>query len=556
MLKDADGVNLLRRLSELHRALDIASTTNWDTASVELEYLSRCSGSWVENAVRRVRDSHRLAPVRSIVQLQREVIEYSSLDGVSPKIDETALVRLILSITSEQNLRDEFEGDAPTYAEMVKLSQRTSALSLEQTIAEIRTMLPDEVAALLFNWVSNLEIAQATTVDTWFASWPAKVTEPELGTSPAEAFKRANGIDLVDFLVMGEAIHRLSNEQREIEFTQQSLVAEGVSVGAVEFLATHLALGPERYVAKLSSDRARGDLAYQRYTLSQYPFLEIQPGRYLLLRHQWGVDRFFGGQLYWQTYGSFMEESRYLGEKFSEAMNHLFEKIVGEVITRIAQNSDAIADVVGEVAMQDRWKSKGKEPSVCDWVLPAGIYCIEIDATNHPLNFKLAQGLGSQDEYDDDMRKVFSGTNKGKFKQLASTIRILRKDGWEGLVGNLRAVEHVPLVIVPDNSIPNTSSTDIDLQLRARPFFAHFIPRVMPPAVVQLSNLHIMEGVSEYYRIDFVDLLISWRRESMRGVPVTLQYFLESRGLGRMMSSHIVGSHKKFRALMDGATGA
>ncbi|MFG1783833.1 hypothetical protein ACGFIU_15460 [Rhodococcus oryzae] len=524
--------------------------------SVELDYLSKCSGDWVEKAVRQVRGGNRLAPTRSIAQLQREVLEYSPLDRSNPKLDESVFVTLILAISSEHNRIGDFAGDVPTRAEMEKVAQRTSALNLEQTIAEIKAMLPDEVAALLYNWVTNLEIAQATTFDMWFADWPAKVTEPDLGKTPAEAFKRANGIDLVDFLVLGDVVHRLSQEQKEIEFVDEGLVAAGVSADAVRFLGAHLALTPERYITKLSSDRRRGELSNQRYTLSQYPFIEIEPGRYILLRHQWGVDRFFGGQLYWQTYGSFMDESSYLAEKFSEAMNHHFEMIVGEGLARIARRSRAISEVVGEDPMQDRWKSKGEKPSVCDWVLIAGSYCIEIDATNHPLNFKLAQGLGSLDEYDADMRKIFSGTKKGKFKQLASTIRLLRKNGWDGLIGDVKTVEHVPLVIVPDNSVPNTPSTDMDLQIQAKPFFAHFMPHVMPPAVVQLSNLHLLEGVAEHYSVDFVDILIAWRRESIGAIPVTLQYFLESKGLSRAISSHILESHKEFRALVDGATGA
>jgi hypothetical protein len=43
--------------------------------------------------------------------------------------------------------------------------------------------------------------------------------------------------------------------------------------------------------------------------------------------------------------------------------------------------------------MQQAWKTQQGPPSVCDWVVDSGKHCLLVDATNHWLDNKAAQGF-------------------------------------------------------------------------------------------------------------------------------------------------------------------
>jgi hypothetical protein len=140
------------------------------------------------------------------------------------------------------------------------------------------------------------------------------------------------------------------------------------------------------------------------------------------------LDRFCGPQLYWDTFFSFGTEKDPRGEQFSQCMNYVFEATVAYLFRRAARRankrSPGSITLITEVEMQNAWRSGNSTPSVCDWVLVSGNYCLLLDATNHWLDEKAAQGFAKADEYQADVEDTF--VNK-KFKQLQSTIRLQRK---------------------------------------------------------------------------------------------------------------------------------
>jgi hypothetical protein len=78
--------------------------------------------------------AHRdmLVSPRATAQLQREIIEYATADEAAPSIDRNLLVHMLLSITSEQNMRPEFARDVPTGAERAKLERVVPTMGLSR----------------------------------------------------------------------------------------------------------------------------------------------------------------------------------------------------------------------------------------------------------------------------------------------------------------------------------------------------------------------------------------------------------------------------------------
>lgn len=106
-----------------------------------------------------------------------------------------------------------------------------------------------------------------------------------------------------------------------------------------------------------------------------------------------------------------------------------------------------------------------------------------MDATHHPLNAKLAQGLGDGETYDADADKILTD---GKFKQFASVMRLVRRLGWSGQP-QPDAI-FIPFVVVPNSGTPSSMLTELDYGLRAQHVFAEFQGRVARPTVLRLQD--------------------------------------------------------------------
>jgi hypothetical protein len=540
--KQLDLRGAIATVAEMQAKLDIAATTDWNTRKIELQLLNGVHGAWTARARARIMKHDRLVSPQASMQLLRELLESDASSEDGEPLDPETLIKLLLSIHTEQQSRPEFAADVPTQREIERLAEETSALDEEQTIARLRGLLPDQAAAMLFNAPLKLEVVQANAVNIWFTPWPDKVSESRFGQVPAEAFREATGVDLKELMRLGLIITDVKNPARVV-FTRQELIEAGVSDQAISYLAAHMSLDLAGLKEPLGDDRLRGSVAQQRFTLTQFPFLRGPGDTFVMLRHQWAADRLFGALLYWDAYSAFGDESRRLGARFSEAMDHMFERQVGLALGRIAKRSSSIEQVIDEPQLQERWTERaGQQPSVCDWVIPTRKACLVIDATNHPLNFNIAQGLASTEDYAADMDKVF--TNK-KFRQLADTMRQLRKRGWEGSSIGAETT-YLPIVVVPDTGVPSTSFTELDLRIRAHPIFRDFHGYVAPPTVLSMSDLLLLEGIAEWYpQLDFVQVIGGWRQASAK-VPTAMQQFLDTVGVQRPLPRHVWDSHKRF----------
>lgn len=547
LLASFDGEATIRAVAAIQSLLDVATSTDWSQSRVEQDLLASVEFPYPAELVEHVLSGNRLIPPQSATQLLREALESAVVrPGVEP-ISTGALVHLILSITTS-NLRNEFSEDGTIDADSIaRIVEMTATKTAAESIDMLREIMVEEVANLHSNAPVKLEMLLASTENIWFRSWPGSVTDPRLGTSPAECFSAANGIDLIDVLALGLVVADRSRAG-QLEFSRAGLVGAGVSDAAVAFLYEHMALSVPEFQRRLARDRRKGDIADQRYTLTQCPFLRIDDDTVVLLRYQWGIDRFFGSHLYWQTFFSFGKpEPRSVAEAFSLAMNDMFEEATADVLGGIVAASLSMVRLVREPEMQAAWTTDpSRKPSVCDFVIPAGEVCFALDATNHHLNEKLAQGLASADEYDADANKSLVK----KCNQIAATIRQLSKRRECG-VGP--STVFLPIVIVPAHGVPNLSTVEWDLVVRARPIFALVPPQVADPTVLNFSDLELLEGIAEHLQRsgrDISDVLVSWRQASMSGGmfgPSRLQDYLDSVGLQRPISTRNLEAGSRLR---------
>lgn len=97
-------------------------------------------------------------------------------------------------------------------------------------------------------------------------------------------------------------------------------------------------------------------------------------------------------------------------------------------------------------------------------------------------------------------------------------------------------------------------SAELDYGQRAQEVFAEFRGRVARPAVLQLQDLQLLEGIGEHLPVDLVSFLYEWRKFAM---PLSLQEFLDLRGKPRPLSNYILKAAKQLdRRLQDRDSGA
>jgi hypothetical protein len=214
-------------------------------------------------------------------------------------------------------------------------------------------------------------------------------------------------------------------------------------------------------------------------TFSQFPLLEIGPDEFIVLRPAWVLDRFAVRNCTGETFASFGFEKDERGEQFSQAMNYVFEANVGYVFRRVTRRArPTIITLIKQ--MQQAWKTGQGPPSVCDWVLASGKHCLLVDATNHWLDEKAAQGFADADEDQVDVEDAF--VNK-KFKQLKSSIELLDAE-----------TIYVPLVVVPNAGIPAAVFADIDMKMRGHPVFGQLGKNVTLPGILIWHELQVFEA--------------------------------------------------------------
>ncbi|ADU02036.1 MULTISPECIES: hypothetical protein [Mycolicibacterium] len=558
LLADVNLYDALETVARLQGQWDVAYTTTQDVQLVEGDFLAAGgSGGVCEKAVNRMitYNDHLVSP-RATAQLQREIIEYASPDEAAPPIERNTLVYLLLSITSEQNSDEEFAGDVPTDAEKAKLWEKLPKMNLEETHEYAKPHIQNEIASSLFNQPLKYEIALSNTYDLWFTQWAPKSNTKGLGATPAESFKIASGVELLDVMRLGARIIKRSRNTHQIRFTRQELLADGAAESAIDLLFANMARPLDQYRIELEGDRKKGAIGNQRYTLTRFPFLTVDDNTVVMLRHQWAIDRLCGSQLYFEAWASL--STRSLQNRFKTAMCDAFEIFVGGILHRIVGKCPHLTTIVGESDMQSAWTKK-ETPSLCDWMIFGKEHCIVIDATNHALKDKAAQRLATWDEYSAEVEQIFADASKGKFRQLLSTIDLVKEHGgWKNEKVDTKTM-YTPLVIVPDAGVVNGLLTQFDITLRGYKAFKHLSPQVYAPGIVPISDLQLLEGMADMGATwgsnpNMIELIANWRAKASKYGMASLQLYLLSSGFPFLPPSHhIVKTSSKVIKLLDGS---
>ena len=130
---------------------------------------------------------------------------------------------------------------------------------------------------------------------------------------------------MLDLLRLGARIVKRSGNAHQVRFARDELIADGASEAAIDYLFGHMALTLDDFKAALKADRDAGAIGHQRYTLTRCPFLAIDDSTFVMLRHQWALDRLCGGRLYFEAWFNLGAQSRALAHRFKGAMNDAFE---------------------------------------------------------------------------------------------------------------------------------------------------------------------------------------------------------------------------------------
>ncbi|WP_205878915.1 hypothetical protein [Mycobacterium camsae] len=558
LLGGASLYDALETVARVQTQWDVAYSTTRGVRDVEGDFLAfGREGGLCEKVLNRIITyGDMLISPRAMAQLQREIIEYASADHAAPAIDRDTLIHLLLSITTEQNLNSEFAGDVPTADEIAKLQHKLPKMGLEEMHEYTKPLIQGEIASALFNSPLRLEIVLSNTYDLWFTEWAPRSKTTGLGATPAEAFKIATDVELIDVMRLGHRIIERSTTNQQVRFTCDELLADGASEAAIDYLLANMALKLDDFKAKLQEDRNSGEIGHQRYTLTRYPFLAVDDNTFVTIRHQWALDRLCGGQLYFEAWASLSGSAR---NRFKSAMNDAFEQFVGVILHRIVDKCPHLLAIADEPDLQTAWtQKKGEKPSVCDWIILGKDHCVVIDATNHAVKEDAAQGLASWEAYSADVEKIFMDTDQGKYSQLLSTIDLVQKHGgWKGQKVDNKTM-YAPLVIVPDAGVTNGLLAQFDINIRSIKAFKHLQPQVYAAGIVPLSDLQLLEGMADIgakggKNPDMMDLIAKWRTGASKYGMASLQLYLLSYGAPILpLSDHIVKNSRMVMNLLSG----
>ena len=400
-------------------------------------------------------------------------------------------------------------------------------------LRELRRQGLSELARMQSHATTVPDLVLGDTYDTWFKGWPKKAPRDLIGDTPEAAFHAATTVSLHEFIRLGVRLWE-HTKTGDVNFTTAS-IEDSIDTNALNLMRDAASLTVDEYRKRLARERKKGFLAHRRYTFTERPLLRIGDDVYIALRPTWVLDRFCGAQLYWQTFFDFGTEKDSRGEQFSQAMNHVFEDTVGYLFRRVTRRARPAITLITEEQMQQAWTTGGNTPSVCDWVLVSDKYCLLVDATNHWLDEKTAQGFADEADYWADTEETF--VNK-KFLQLKSTIELLSEKGWEGRTFDDQTV-YVPLVIVPSAGIPATVLSDVDFKLRAHSVLGQLGKIVTSPGILIYRELQVFEGLCEHRAPKaFVEIIAKWRGLCTNSMPVRPQTFLDIAGADRPMGTY------------------
>jgi hypothetical protein len=331
----------LEKIAALHAAIDFA-TLDGTRSSVELEWLEGLEGEQALTARGMVQQGNSCFSARALVQLVKEIIEFGDADS-DVVITDIDLLHVVTAIHTEHDRPRRLAGlpaiDDVDAASLQRVMEYFESLGQESIDAERGEMMVDEVASASFERVDSLIGSIAATHDIWRRQWPASMPVPVVGRSPAKAFTAAFGVDFDDLLSVGLLILDLAAEG-VVAFTSEDLTSRGASRNAVQFVHDLMAIDVRKLRREVIKERKRAEKSqWLRYTFQRFPFIRLTDDRLLLAKAQFGIQRFFGGLLYWEAWSKLGGAEAQAANDFQRAMAHVFEYRVGEVLKRIVASA-------------------------------------------------------------------------------------------------------------------------------------------------------------------------------------------------------------------------
>jgi hypothetical protein len=529
----------LALLSTIGSRLDFAAENNQNNQA-ESDWLGEV-GSGLSLRVSQLvsRPNHGLFSQRAIVQCLKEVIEFGS-PGRTHGIDPDNLIRVVLGINYEHHLmprHPEISDITEVNLEaMRRVEDYFDKIGQDGVDAERAEWMMDEIATRAFERVDSIRALLAQTHDNWRRPWPADTAGPVVGESPADAFCDAMGFDLDDLLALGLQILDRA-ESGETVFQPEALIAAGADAAAVTFLQNNMSAS----IPVLKKDLARQNKRHEitqwlRYTLQRFTFVQMHDGGLLLIKPQFFKVRVFGGLIFWDVFTKLGGPDSINAVQFESAMAHVFEIRVGEEFKRMSAAAVPIdsAVCVHETELRRILRTSKNKPSTCDWAIASDSACIVVDANNRPLHQPFAERTGTVEEFRKDIGLNLIGDvpeaegKNTKFQQLAATISGLRRTG--GIPGKFvvdSGTEFVPLVAVPDAGLPYTEFVDHEVISRSKSIPELVTENVLPPALIKLSDIHLLTGLVEQCRTNPFKILRNWRKAVRESpIPIGLAEFI------------------------------
>jgi hypothetical protein len=500
---------------------------------------------------------------RALIQCAKELFEFGQEDSTEA-VSAVDILRCVVAINQEHDRPQRLPGlpqvQGVDVASVKQVSDYFSARGQDFLDGERGELMVDEVASASFERIESLVASLATTHDTWRRPWPSGLKVPVVGDSPAAAFTTAFGVEFDDVLAAGLLIADQA-KTGIVSFSCEDLTGRDAHPDAVNLIDQLMAINIPSLRRQVEEERARtAETQWMRYTFQRFPFVRLADGRLLLLKAQFAIQRFFGGLMYFELWSKLGGPGSPQAEDFQQAMASVFEVRVGDALKRMGANSTSGAPtvVVHEKELQEKLKRGEDLPSVCDWVFSSGKHVLTIDANNRVLHQPFAERTGTVEEFRNDLGHNLIGdipdSGKTKFEQLASTVGLLRDQ--HGLPGRFSVTEQTlftPLVAVPDSGLTYTELVDFEVVTRAKQVPGLHSQNVLPPAVVTLSELHLLHGVAEFYKKSPAEVLALWRLFVVsQPLPVSLQNFLPTIGItARPMNARMIKLSQRMRDILE-----
>ncbi len=530
-------VPTLERVSRILADLDLSMIDGRDDAV--LSFLAGVDGEVREQAITQLRRGNAVLHPISLLFAIKEIIEYADTaattenDGAAT-VSDNELLAMLLTVADEVQ-----------EAAMPSLGADFDAALAKLTVSRVAQ------ASLLFP--EPWEFLSASTAGTWRRPWSTrteKKTLADLADSPAGQWQRITGVALDDFLSLGWLFYNLWRNEGFVRIDPAHFDQMNAAPQAVEFLVEHCSLPMADLRSLLADERGNGSSLWTRYKLQQYPFVRLDDGTLLPIRFQFVIQRIFGDHLYLESQSMLREQDRKQAEHYAAAMRDIFEERVGEVLDRIRSYDVSGATVlVDEKAMKQTWRSsKGKLPKICDFALFRELGCVLVDANMRNLPQPFAEGSGTFDALQEEIRSRFTTT---KFGQLLSTVDLFLARGWNKLTTTVtHRTRFVLLVVVPDAGMPGDLAAENLVFTSAAPLVQRFndnpnFYRVHVPAIVTWRDLLMLDGLAEK-GVDIFALLKRWRNVHPLGaafgrepIPIPLNEYVDGKHPGAATLSQV-----------------